>query len=217
MIAEVSEPLLHVENLRINTVPDRGTVGISFAVGSSEIVWITGPSGSGKTTVLKAVARLLSVTVDRMRLQGVDQEAIPSPQWRCSIQYVHQKAVMFQGTVRSNLLRAFTLSVRHTQRPDMKEAGRLLTRLLLPENILDRDAVVLSVGEAARVALVRALMVGPLVLLVDEPTASLDPDGRDATAQMMREWVSTGQRCILGVSHDERLRRLLPGQEIRIR
>lgn len=216
MIAEIPEPLLHVENLTVNTGPDGGTVGISFVVRSSEVVWITGPSGAGKTTLLKSVARLLSATADSMRLQGVDWESIPPEQWRCRVQYVHQKVVMFQGTVRSNLSKAFSLSVRHAQEPDMKEAGRLFSRLLLPENILDRDAFVLSVGEAARVALVRALLVRPRALLVDEPTASLDPDGRDATARLLKEWVSSGERCIVGVSHDERLRRLLPGQEVGI-
>ncbi len=97
---------------------------------------------------------------------------------------------------------------------DMEEATQYLTRLLLPEEILDRDAMVISVGEASRVALVRALLLNPDILLLDEPTAALDPAGRAAMAQLLSEWVSLPKRGIVGVTHDESVRNLLPGREV---
>jgi ABC-type iron transport system FetAB ATPase subunit len=98
----------------------------------------------------------------------------------------------------------------------MEAASMYLKRLFLPEGILERDALVISVGEASRVALVRALLLRPDVLLLDEPTAALDPDSKEAAADLLREWVSSSNRGIVGVTHDESLRRLLPGHEVRL-
>ncbi len=210
------EPLLEVENLLVNpsahvTIPE-----VSFTLESSSAIWITGPSGSGKTTLLKTLARLLLPAGGNIRLRGSSSREIPATRWRSRVLYLHQKAVMFHGTVLSNLSRAFTLSLRRSQEPDMETARAHLTRLLLPEEILQRDALVISVGEALRVALVRALLLDPDVLLLDEPTAALDPDSRAATADLLREWISSPKRGIVGVTHDEFLRRLLPGHEVRL-
>ena len=214
MVSQIAAPLLEVDGLVVSDSPDRGPAPVSLVLKPSSVVWITGPSGVGKTTILKSLARLVAHHRGEIRFQGLTRDELPSAQWRMRVHYLHQKAVMFPGTVRTNLSRAFTLSLRHSQEPDMRGAMDWLNRLLLPKSILDRDARVLSVGEAARIALVRALMVDPDILLLDEPTASLDPESTEASAHLLAEWVATDERGIVGVSHDPVLRTRLPGEEV---
>ena len=86
---------------------------------------------------------------------------------------MHQKAVMFNGSVGENLRRAFIFRTRRDRIFDPARAARLLDAIGIPAQLLTREASTLSVGEGARVVLIRTLMVDPQVLLLDEPTAPL--------------------------------------------
>lgn len=97
---------------------------------------------------------------------------------------------------------------------DLEHAADLATQLLLPNDILSRDALTLSVGEASRMALVRGLLTDPQVLLLDEPSAALDPRSREALAETLHQWVTAGGRGIIAVSHDKDFFETLPGHEI---
>jgi len=149
-----------------------------------------------------------------MTLQGISWTDIPATTWRTEVVYVHQKPVLFPGNVESNLRRAFSFQGRSRAHPDLAWAGASLSRLLLPEDVLARDALTLSVGEGCRVALVRALMLDPKVLLLDEPSAALDSKATEAVAGLLQEWIASGVRGIIAAGHDEGMIRLLPGQEI---
>ena len=203
-----------MEDLAISSGPEGAVKPVSFTLEKGGVIWIKGRSGSGKTTVLRQLARLTALGTGRMRLNGVSWEAVPPVEWRKKIAYIHQKAVLFSGTVRENLSKPFTFRSRGRQNSDLTWAEQTFSRLLLRPDIMERDAVTLSVGESARVVLVRALMGEPLVLLPDETTAALDADARDAVVSLMQEWLSTGNRGMIGVSHDETVRRLLPGVEV---
>jgi putative ABC transport system ATP-binding protein len=209
--------LFESNGLQFNSSPDRPAREISFSVPGSAVVWLIGPSGEGKTTLLKSIARLISPVGGEMSLDGVSWRSIPATTWRCSVAYLHQKPVLFPGTVRSNILTAFDLKARAARRPDMVSARKMLAGLLLPADILERDALTLSVGEASRVALVRALTAEPRVLLLDEPTAALDSKAAEALAELLKEWISIGDRGIVGACHDEDFFDLLPGREIDLR
>lgn len=149
-----------------------------------------------------------------MLLDGVSWERVAAVDWRTRVTYFHQKPVVFPGSVLSNLKRAFSFRTRRGQCLDVERARTLLSDLLLPEDILSRDALTLSVGEASRVALVRGLMTDPQVLLLDEPTAALDPRSAQALAAMLRAWVSAGRRGIIAVAHDKEIIDQMPGEEI---
>lgn len=206
--------LLEVENLLITTSPDGVISRVSFALEEGDVVRIMGRSGSGKTTLLRMLARLTPLAGGEMRLRGKSWRAIPPVAWRNSVAYLHQTAVLFPGSVQENLLRHFAFRSRNGQKPDLDRAAETLSRLMLRPDIMERDAATLSVGEASRVALVRALMGGPLVLLPDEVAAALDPDARNATIDLLQEWITSGRRGIVAVSHDDTVSGLLPGKEV---
>ncbi len=213
MSAETTPPILQVKNLVIDLGAYRKSISFSLEVGS--VVWIGGISGSGKTSLLRTLARLQPPAGGEMLLEGESWKAIPPAKWRQRVLYVNQKPVMFQGSVASNLSIPFTLHCRHGSRPNLVEARDMLSELLIanPHEILEREALTLSVGESSRVALVRSILVNPAIILLDEVTASLDADSKDAALSLLKRWLASEQRAIVGVSHDERVKQVLPGVE----
>jgi UDP-glucose/iron transport system ATP-binding protein len=206
--------LFEAQDLAFSSGPSRPEQAVSFSVSSGGCVWVTGPSGRGKSTLLRTIARLIPPVGGYMALDGAPWANVPSVQWRRQVIYLHQKVVLFPGTVKSNLEKPFGLRSRSKQRLDLEQTFSDAVRLLLPEDILGRDALTLSVGEASRVALLRSLAVHPKLLLLDEITAGLDPASRDATIALLQDWVKRVDRGIIGVTHDESVRTLLDGQEI---
>ncbi len=206
--------LLEVRGLVFDSRPGHTTSQVSFVLEAGGFVWINGPSGHGKTTLLRTIARLNAPLQGEMLLEAESWRTIPAADWRSRILYTHQKAVLFRGSVLANLKKAFDLRSRTARAPDIQGAERDLGRLMLPPDILNRDALTLSVGEASRVALVRSMLVNPQILLLDELTAALDEKSRDATIGLIEEWVSAGRRAVVGVSHDAAVRDALGGEEI---
>jgi putative ABC transport system ATP-binding protein len=211
---EIISAVLEAENLVIDLGAYRKSISFSLEAGS--VVWIGGVSGSGKTSLLRTLARLQAPVSGEMRLEGKSWKLVPPEKWRTRVLYAHQKPVMFQASVASNLNMPFSLHCRHGNRLDLEKARIMLAELQIANlrDILDRDALTLSVGESARVALVRCLLVNPAVLLLDEITASLDADSRDAALGLLKRWVASQPRAIVGVSHDEHVKQMLPGPEI---
>ncbi len=181
--------------------PSRILDGVDVVLRSGELVDLTGPSGSGKTTLLRALARLLPDTHGTLLLDGRPAEEWPPSEWRATVALLPQKPAMWPGTIRDSLLMPHKLRVRAKGRPpsegDMRAA---LEDVGLGELSLDRDTSRLSLGQAARVALLRVTLTSPRVLLLDEPDASLD----DASAEQVRfateRFVSDGG-AVLRVRH----------------
>ncbi len=167
--------------------------GIDLAIDAGELVDIVGPSGSGKTTLLRALARLLPGVEGTLLFAGAPAEEVVPGEWRRHVALLPQRAAMRAGTVSSNLNLPWTLKVRADERPpgdsQLREA---LDGVGLGDIALDRDIARLSVGQAARISLLRVILATPDVLLLDEPDANLDDASAEAVRAMTELFVADG-------------------------
>ena len=188
--------LLQAHDLIVVLPGDSGDVrvldGVSFGLEAGTVVDVTGPSGSGKTTLLRALARLLPDASGSLLLDGIPAEQIAATAWRADVALLPQKPAIVAGSVRDNLLLPWSLKVLHGHAaPDEAVLRAALDRVEL-DAALDRDAARLSVGQQARVALVRTLLTAPRVLLLDEPDAALDELSSAAVGGLTREFAEKG-------------------------
>ncbi len=190
-------PVLEVEDLSFGAGGTPILREVSFALAPGELVAVMGASGSGKTTLLKCLNRLLEPGGGHARLEGVDVAGIPPAQLRRRIGMVAQVPFMFEGTIGENLQRAADFGgIDATDR----DYARLLADVGLDEP-LERDARSLSIGQQQRVAMARALVSAPSVLLCDEPTASLDPASSLRLESTLTELSAAGMGIVF-VTHD---------------
>src|SRR5437016_1974804 len=141
-----------------------------FQVRPGSGVAIVGPNGSGKSTLLRLLALLERPTQGEVRLDGAVVTGTSGARRRVTL--VEQRPVLFRGTVRENL--RFGLEVRGTKGTDMNRVIDNVAGRLGITSLLDRRRHELSDGEVQRVAVARALVVEPDVLLLDEPASSAD-------------------------------------------
>jgi len=158
------------------------------------VTCLVGPSGSGKSTMLRLCNRLEVPTAGVVRFRGTDLRDLDPLAHRRRVGMVFQRPTPFPGTVRDNLLVA---------RPGTDDSvlGAALERAALPEHFLDRVADDLSGGEAQRMCLARTLVTDPEVLLMDEPTSSLDADAAKELERLARQLADDGVP-VVWVSHD---------------
>ena len=208
----MTDPVLHVHDLHLRRGPRPILVGVSLAIQRGELVAVMGPSGSGKTTVLRVIAGLERFDKGRVAVDGVTLEgggAIPTPtlrQLRRKVGMVFQFHCLFEHlSAMANVCLAPVHA--HGVTPDNAErrARELLAAFGVQHraNALPRE---LSGGEAQRVAIARALAVDPPVLLMDEPTASLDPVRRGELGELLRSLLAQG-RTLVVATHDEEFAR----------
>lgn len=165
------------------------------------ITGITGPSGAGKTTVLRLCNRLEVPSRGRVLFRDRDVAEIDPLQLRRRAGMVFQRAALFGGTVRDNLIVA---------RPGLADSDYVaaLRRVDLGAGLLHREAATLSGGEAQRLCLARTLLTEPEVLLLDEPTTALNEGPKLAFEKSARQLVDDGM-TVLWVAHDlDQLRRV---------
>jgi osmoprotectant transport system ATP-binding protein len=163
---------------------------------------LIGPSGCGKSTILRLIIGLLEPTTGTIKIEGQRVSATEVLALRRRIGYVIQEGGLFAHlTAAQNVL----LMAKHLKRP----LGEMHTRLgelceltHFPENALTRYPVELSGGQRQRVSLMRALMLQPSVLLLDEPLGALDPMVRARLQEELKEIFQRLQQTILLVTHD---------------
>lgn len=190
-------------------VGDGNIINVSSTVNAGETLVVRGPSGAGKSTLLRILSRLQPCTTGEIMLQGRPWQDIPATLWRTKVHYLSQRPVLFPGTVETNLAKPFeTLVMKNNNKFNISYAKELMAQLLLPVEMLTQQANTLSGGEAARMAFVRALLVNPPILLLDEPTAPLDDKAKEAFYQVLYKWLQSGERAAVLVSHNHDYDRL---------
>lgn len=187
---------LHVDGRELRVLD-----GVSLTLAAGTVTDLVGPSGAGKTTLLRALARLLPHAHGTLALDGMPAERLSPEEWRAAVTLAPQRVTLAPGDVRSNLLLPWTLGVRrHAEKPSDAVLRDALDRVGLGGVAHERDATRLSVGQAARVALLRAVLARPRVLLLDEPDASLDDESALAVTALTRDFAGDGG-AVLRVRH----------------
>lgn len=171
---------------------------ITFDIKKGEIVTIVGPSGGGKTTLLRCLNRLIeldngTITFDNKQIT----EYVPS-ELRKNMVLVPQESVMFPGTVKENI--GLALKIHNTY--NKTHILQSLTDTGLPKKFLRKKAQQLSGGEKKRVSLARALALTPKMLLLDEPTAGIDPKNINTVEQRIISFTKQRNLTVLWVTHD---------------
>ena len=200
--------VLTVRDLEVRRGARSVVRGVSLDVARGEIVAVMGASGAGKTSVLRALAGLDPIAAGSVTVDGLQLSAGPLPRGEALRELHRRVGMVFQFHHLFEHLTALHnvwLALVHVQRQPQPEAERKARELLDHLGVGARaDAVPreLSGGEAQRVAIARALAVGPPLLLMDEPTASLDPARRGELATTLRQLASEGRTLVIA-THDE--------------
>ncbi len=183
---------------------------IDLDVAAGERVAVVGPTGAGKTLLLRALAALDPIDDGEIIWQDQPIADKQIPAFRRHAVYLHQRPAMFDGTVEANLRMVFSLGVHRDAEYRKQRAMELLEQAGCEADFLTKDAAQLSGGEAQITALVRAVQCDPLLLMLDEPTASLDHRTAAAVEQMILNWQQADAgRALIWVSHD-------PSQVLRV-
>ncbi len=176
--------------------------GAELTLDEGRLVLLEGPSGSGKSTLLRQVAALLETSGVSRRLDGEEYGPGTLARWRARVTLAAQDAPVLPGTVGWNL--EFPFTFRHVRRDVCDAASRraALDGVGLERLPLDRDVATVSGGERHRLALARALLWDPTVLLADEPLAGLDPDRASLCFERLAEHAHRAGRAVLCVLHE---------------
>ena len=176
----------------------------SVTIQAGERIAITGPSGSGKSVFMRAIALLDPLDAGDILWHGKPIDRATIPRYRRRVAYIRQRPALLDGTVEDNLRYPYSLQTYRDVRFDSDRAMALLSRAGRASGFLTRRASELSGGEGQIVALIRVLQLDPEVLLLDEPTASLDAESTQSIEALVRAWFddAADSRAWLWVSHD---------------
>jgi tungstate transport system ATP-binding protein len=191
----------HEVSLTRGTVTLLDRVTLQIEAGAPTV--LIGPNGSGKTTLLRVAMGLVAPTRGRVTWSGA--EAPPPNRYA----FVFQRPAMLRRSAAGNLRYA----LRVTGVPRAKRKGRVeeLLALVGLDGLGYRPARLMSGGEQQRLALARALALGPAVLFLDEPTASLDPAATKAIEDVIRTVAASGIKVVMS-THDLGEARRLAGE-----
>jgi putative ABC transport system ATP-binding protein len=179
---QAGAPMLQVRDLRTSILKPA-----SFSLSAGEALAVRGPSGAGKTLLLRAVADL-DPNEGLVTLDGRDRSTIAGPEWRRLVGYVPAEPGWWANTVGEHF-------------GEWNAALALVSDLGFPNEAKAWPITRLSTGERLRLAIVRAVMMWPKVLLLDEPTAALDVASVAAVESLIKARMRTGL-AVLWVTHD---------------
>ncbi len=192
--------LIAIENVKRNDEKGAQILkGISAKVLDGEFITMIGPSGSGKSTLLSLLNRMIDPDEGMILYKETPFFEIDVLQLRRKIGMVFQLPTMIKGSVRDNIVLGPSL---YHETMSEKEVENLLTRVGLPRTYMDKEALTLSGGEKQKVSLARTLANHPEVLLLDEVTASLDPESTAEIEKLIKNLHDESKKTILWVTHN---------------
>lgn len=185
--------MLRIDQLKTAPLPP-----LTFSVGDGECLAVEGPSGSGKTRLLRAIADL-DPAQGQVFLNGAERREMSGPAWRKRVRFCSAEPQWWTDTPKA----AFDI-----QNLPAGKLSRLLAAVGLTSAELERPIANLSTGERQRLALVRALIDEPAVLLLDEPAAALDLQSAALVTELLRFQMLAGRSLIVTAHGDSPILRL---------
>jgi putative ABC transport system ATP-binding protein len=181
---------------------------VSFEASFGEMLYVVGPSGSGKTTMLSIISGILRPNSGTVKVEDTDIWAISNDQlaeFRLhKIGFVFQDYHLFPRLTTVENVAIPLILQKRAWNEALTEAAKDLEIVGLKARA-ELPPVKLSGGEQQRVAIARAIVSRPDILILDEPTASLDGDTGRNVVQFVREHILSAERCIIIVTHDSRI------------
>jgi len=205
----MSLALLEVRSLSKSIGPVEILSKINLTADRGEILGLIGPTGSGKTTLLRLVNLLDEPSSGRILFKGREVSGRPEKEQLCArrkMAMVFQKPVMFKASVEENV--SYGLRVRGSVDATVREKVEEALAAVGLSGYEGRDANTLSGGETQRIALARALVLEPELLLLDEPTANLDPGSAASIDSLLQTLAKSRTAVILATHNMEQCRKL---------
>lgn len=191
---------LTIENLAKIYPTGEGVKNIDFHVNEGELVTLLGPSGCGKTTVLRSVGGFIEPTAGAIKINNQEVQHLP-PEKRPSAMVFQSYNLWPHMTVYDNL--AFSLKLKKVKKKVIQQKVTEVLRLVHLAGMEKKYPSELSGGQQQRIALARALLLEPEVLLLDEPFSALDAKLRHELREELREIQSKRNLTMLFVTHDQ--------------
>lgn len=182
---------------------------IDLAVYPRELIILTGPSGAGKTTLLSLIGALRALQAGNIRVLGTELAGLPMRRLnntRRRIGFIFQDHNLFEAlTARQTLKVAMKLFPgRYSNRDYRDYPERILAKLGMERHIDDKPEK-LSTGQKQRIAIARALINRPKLILADEPTASLDAVSSDSVMALLHQAAREDDASVIMITHDSRI------------
>ena len=195
-------PILEIKNLDQSFGNHQILSNVNLKINKHEVFVIIGPTGAGKTTLLRVIDLLDQPTSGHVLFNGTDVTTSPKlrQKLRRRISYVQQKPMVFTMSVHDNI--ACGLRWRKEPKGTTRQKVEAMLNLVDMRDYRNRNAKTLSGGETQRVAVARALVTEPEVLLLDEPTANLDPISVAKIEEVLSHIIDTGKTTLIMATHD---------------
>jgi len=217
----MTDPVLRLSDVHLQRGTRRILMGVSLEIRQRELVAVMGPSGSGKTTILRAIAALEPfhagrIVVEDVVLDGGRAAARETVRrLRQKVGMVFQFHSLFEHLSALDNVCLAPVHAHGVATPDAQKRARELLGAFGVEHRAQALPRELSGGEAQRVAIARALAVDPRILLMDEPTASLDPERREELGELLQRLL-VQERTLVVSTHDEEFARRFATRIVRL-
>jgi putative ABC transport system ATP-binding protein len=177
---------------------------VSLQIRAGERISIVGSTGSGKTLLLRALALLDPLDSGAVLWKGEPIAAHEVPLYRSRVIYLHQRPALPAATAEACLQQPFLLNIHRAKTYNRDRAVTMLRAVSRDETFLAKLSRDLSGGERQITALIRAMLLDPHVLLLDEPTAALDVNAVESVEKLVADWLAEmpQARATVWVSHD---------------
>lgn len=184
---------------KLNQVKYKDIIDIDdLTIESGKVTCITGESGAGKSTLLKLLNKIISPDSGKISFEDKDLEEINSVEFRRKLPTLSQFPVIFDGTIRDNLL----IGLRFSKRPkrDDEELLDILHKVRLDKS-LDADPAKLSGGEKQRLCIGRILLMDTQAIMLDEPSASLDSKTEFEIINLIYDEIKSSGKTMIYITH----------------